>query len=598
MEAYVSLILNRRDLDFILYDVLNIADLCNHPRYSDHSKDVFDHILDAAEKLATTVLHPIAKQTDIEEPEFDDGRAVFPSVTGDALDQLREGGFFAASFDNELGGLQLPYSVTQGIAALLGAANGGIYGYSMLTIAAANLLVAHASEEQVQTFVPPMVEGRFFGTMCLSEPQAGSSLADIKTKAVRGEDGTYRLFGSKMWISGGEHDLSENIVHLVLAKTPDSPPGVKGISLFIVPRILIDENGNLGDRNEVKLVGVNHKMGNRATINTALSFGDQDGAIGYLIGEEGRGLSYMFHMMNEARIGVGLGAATTAYSGYLHALDYAKERTQGRPLDQRDPASSMIPIIEHGDVKRMLLQQKAYCEGALALCLYGALLIDQAETTEDANKKQHLSLLLEILTPIMKSWPSEFGVRANDQAIQVHGGYGYTREYAVERLYRDNRLNPIHEGTKGIQGLDLLGRKVSMMDRAALHALDQEIRQTLKELGQAGILAAEAHQLEKAWVEVCDTARLVEQAALQQGRSAALANATIYLDAFGHVIVAWIWLKQALAANQSSQPDAFKQGKLKTARYFFKYELPSIYPQCALVSSVDTTCLEMENDWL
>ena len=593
----MSLILNRRDLDFILYDVLGIEDLCQHPTYSDHSRDVFDQILDAAEKLAETVLHPIAKQTDIEEPQFDAGRAVFPAVTGDALDHLRDGGFFAASFDSELGGLQLPYSVTQGIAALLGAANGGIYGYSMLTIAAANLLVAHASQEQVSKFVPPMVEGRFFGTMCLSEPQAGSSLADIKTRAERADDGTYRLFGSKMWISGGEHDLSENIVHLVLAKTPDSPPGVKGISLFIVPRILVGEDGALGERNEVKLVGVNHKMGNRATINTALSFGDENGAIGYLVGEEGRGLSYMFHMMNEARIGVGLGAATTAYSGYLHALDYARDRTQGRPLDQRDPGSPMIPIIEHGDVKRMLLQQKAYCEGALALCLFGARLIDQVETTEDQAQKQHLNLLLEILTPIMKSWPSEFGVRANDQAIQVHGGYGYTREYAVERLYRDNRLNPIHEGTKGIQGLDLLGRKVSMMDRAALNALDQEIRLTLDELGRAELLAAEGHQLEKAWVEVCDTARAVEQAMLKQGRSAALANATIYLDAFGHVIVAWIWLKQALAVNQSSQPEAFKRGKMKAVRYFFKYELPSIYPQCALVSTADTTCLEMENDW-
>jgi len=593
----MSLILNRRDLDFILYDVLRAEDLCKRAAFKDHTREVFDHVLDAAEKLANNEFYPIAKETDIKEPEFEDGNAVLPQSTHQAIKKMRDGGFFGAGFETEYGGLQLPYLITQGVSAFLSAANSGLYGYGMLTNAAANLLIAHADQEQIEKYVPPMVEGRFFGTMCLSEPQAGSSLADIRTRAEPQEDGTYRLFGNKMWISGGEHSLSENIVHLVLAKIPGSPAGVKGISLFIVPKYLVSPDGTLGPRNDVKLMGVNHKMGNRGVVNTALSFGDVDGAVGYLIGEPGAGLSYMFHMMNEARIAVGLSAATTAYSGYLHALEYSKDRRQGRSLNERDPSSEMIPIIEHGDVKRMLMQQKSYCEGGLALCLYGASLIDRFETEFDGEEKQRLHLLLEILTPIMKSWPSEFGLKANDQAIQVHGGYGYTREYPVERLYRDNRLNPIHEGTKGIQGIDLLGRKVSMKQGAALAVLEGELLSTINAAASHTEFAAQVEALRAAWIEVSSIARKMPELAAQHGRERALANASLFLDAFGHVIVAWIWLKQAIAISKADHPESFKQGKLAAFRYFFLYELPTIYPPCELVRSADATCVNAQEDW-
>jgi butyryl-CoA dehydrogenase len=594
-------IINRRDLDFLLYDFLQAEKLCDLPKYADHSRDLFDQIIDAAEKLAEDVFQPIAAVTDVKEPEFatdeNGGKAIFPQETYDAVQAMVDGGFISAGFDAEWGGLQLPYLITQGAASFMGAANGGIGGYSMLTVAAANLLVAHASDEQKQKFVPPMVEGRFFGTMCLSEPQAGSSLADIRTRAEPQGDGTYRVFGNKMWISGGEHDLSENIIHLVLAKVPGGPAGVKGISLFIVPRLMVGEDGALGERNDVQLAGVNHKMGNRATINTVLNFGEKDGAVGYLIGEEGKGLSYMFHMMNEARIGVGLAAATTAYTGYLHALEYAKDRKQGRAPDGKDPTTDMIPIIDHADVKRMLMQQKAYSEGALALCLYGAMLIDLHENEENQEEKERLNLLLEILTPVMKSWPSEFGPRANDQAIQVHGGYGYTREYPVERLYRDNRLNPIHEGTKGIQGMDLLGRKVIMKNGAALQALDAEIRATLEEAGKVDAVSDEAEKLAEAWALIIETTRAMAMEAATQGPKAYLANATLYLDAFGHVVVAWVWLRQALLAAQADGSDDFYKGKLAACRYFFRYELPNIQPTCDLLKEMDKTCLEADAAW-
>ncbi len=303
-----------------------------------------------------------------------------------------------------------------------------------------------------------MIAGDCFGTMCLSEPQAGSSLGDIRTRAVPTADGRYRLFGNKMWISGGEHDISGNIVHLVLAKIPDEhgklPAGVQGISLFTVPRKLVDEQGNIGERNDVALAGINHKMGYRGTVNCVLNFGEgrytpegEAGAIGELVGEAGKGLSYMFHMMNEARISVGLGAAALGYTGYLHALDYAKNRLQGRSRSERDPSSPQIPIIQHADVRRMLLAQKSYASGALALCLYAAKLTDDIHSLEDSEQQKKAQLLLDLLTPVVKSWSSEWGLVANDLAIQVHGGYGYTREYNVEQFYRDNRLNPIHEGT-------------------------------------------------------------------------------------------------------------------------------------------------------
>lgn len=593
----MSVIISRRDLDFILYEVLEIETICARERFKDHSREIFDQVLDTAAKLAENEFYPIAKDIDIHEPEFVDGAALHPEFSRTAIDHLRDGGFFGAGFQSKLGGLQLPYVITQGVAAYLGASTGGLSIYLNVTIAAANLLVAHASQKQVEKFVPPMVEGRFFGTMCLSEPHAGSSLADIRMRAEDNDDGTFRLFGDKMWITGGDHSLSENIVHLVLAKLPGAPDGVKGISLFIVPKFLMNEDGSLAELNEVKLIGVNHKMGCRGNVNTALSFGDQNGAVGYLIGEPGNGLFYMFHMMNEARIAVGLSASATAYTGYLHALEYAKDRRQGRPLTNRDPKSEMIPIIEHADVKRILLQQKSYCEGGLALCLYGAFLIDCYETETDPAEKNRINLLLEILTPVIKSWPSEYGPRVNDQAIQIHGGYGYTREYPVERLYRDNRLNAIHEGTKGIHGLDLMGRKVSMKNGAALEMLETEIFATIEKAMEVKKLNAKAQELKKAWAEMRDIAMLSQKTESERGRDVALANATLYLDVFGHVIIAWIWLKQAMTVLDSQQPEKFRKGKLQAFKYFYTYELPTIYPHCELLRKMDETCLEMEDTW-
>lgn len=475
-------LLSRRDLDFLLYEWLDITSLTDRDRFSAHSRDTFDGVLDLSSEMAGKLFAPHNKAGDQSPPRLgDDGRVELIDDVKTALDAYAAADLIAAAFPESLGGLDLPTTISRASMAWFQAANPGTSSYALLTTANANLLAAHGSPEQIDTWVRPMLRGDFSGTMCLSEPQAGSSLADITTKALPVGDGTYRISGTKMWISGGEHELTDNIVHLVLAKTPGGGPGVKGISLFIVPKLLPD-----GTRNDVALVGLNHKMGNRGTSNTLLNFGDGThpvtggtGAVGYLVGEEHRGLTYMFHMMNEARIGVGFLATAIGYAGYLASVDYAKVRTQGRPVAGRDPAAGPVPIIEHADVKRMLLAQKSYVQGALALGLYCSRLVD-IEATSDGDERARTHLLLEVLTPIAKAWPSQWCLEANSLAIQVHGGYGYTTEFDVEQCYRDNRLNPIHEGTNGIQGLDLLGRKVVMADGAGLALLIETITATIE----------------------------------------------------------------------------------------------------------------------
>jgi len=594
---------NRRDLAFQLYEVLDVKKLCDSPKYQDHSMEIFETLIDLVERMAEELFQPHAALVDANEPEFVDGRVVIIPEVKKALDAYVESGLPAGSFEYELGGMQLPHLVTHALGFIFATANVSTSAYPMLSHGVANLIRTFGNKQQQSKFLKPLIEGRFFGTMCLSETQAGSSLADIKTQAVIQEDGSYLLQGSKMWISGGDHELSENIIHMVLAKIPGAKAGVKGISLFIVPKINVNDDGSLGERNDVTLGGLNHKMGYRGTVNTVLNFGENGGAIGYLMGEQGKGLSYMFQMMNGARIGVGLGATSLAYTGYLHSLAYAKERKQGRGLEDRDPSSAMIPIIEHSDVKRMLLQQKSYAEGGLALGLYCAKIIDQktiANGSGDKEKAKQKELLLDILTPMAKSWPSEYGLRANELAIQVYGGYGYTRDYPVERFYRDNRLNAIHEGTKGIQGLDLLGRKITQHEGASAKLLATEIMKTIAQAKHIETTVLCANDLDHYLNLLLQATGKMQTQISQKGISAYLANATLYLDAFGHVVVAWMWLRQAITATKHL-PDAineddinFYQGKIKTCRYFMTYELPNIKAPLALLSQADTQCLDFE----
>lgn len=585
--------LSRRDLDFLLYEWLDVAELTSRERYAEHSRDTFDGILDLCADIAVKRFAPHNKKADQNEPRIgENGKVEIIEEVGEALAEFGKAGIVAAQFDEALGGMQLPAVVARAAMAWFQAANASTSAYPFLTMANANLLVEYGTAEQVDTWVRPMLEGRFFGTMCLSEPQAGSSLADITTKAAPAGDGSYRVTGTKMWISGGDHELSENIVHLVLAKAPGGGPGVKGISLFVVPKFLAD-----GTRNDVALVGLNHKMGNRGTTNTLLNFGDgthqptaDQGAVGYVVGDLHRGLSYMFKMMNEARIGVGFLATSLGYAGYLQSLDYAKTRTQGRPVAAKDPNSPPVAIIEHPDVKRMLLAQKSYVEGALALGLYCSKLVDEQQTAADPETAAKKELLLDVLTPIAKSWPSQWCLEANSLAIQVLGGYGYTKEFDVEQLYRDNRLNPIHEGAHGIQGLDLLGRKMVMQGGEGLLLLAETISGTIDRAG-----AAQADYASALRTAIDRLVAITAQLWSTGDPELALANSTVYLEAAGHVVIAWIWLEQLIAVGDETGD--FYDGKRAAAQYFYRFELPKTGTQFDLLAQLDRTTLDADPSW-
>lgn len=595
-------LMDRREIDFLLDGMLEIDALLARPRYAHLDRDALAQVLDTADKLAAEKFAPHYHDVDKHEPERIDGKVVMLPAVKEAVQALAEAGFMAAHHDEELGGLQMPWSVVQAAFSFFQTANISTAAYPFLTIGAGNLIRAFGTDEQRARFLAPMLTGRFFGTMALSEPQAGSSLADIRTTATPNADGTYAITGTKQWISAGEHELSDNIVHMVLAKIKGAPAGVKGISLFIVPRYRVNEDGSLGPDNDVKLVSLLHKMGYRGTTSTILSFGEEGRCQGFLVGKEHHGLSYMFQMMNEARIGVGLGASVLGYAGYRYSAEYARTRTQGRPIDGRDPTTPMISIIEHADVRRMLLQQKAASEGAIALCLLCARLVDEEKTAPEEADRRRASLLLELLTPIAKSWPSEHCLEANKWAIQILGGYGYTRDYPVEQYYRDNRLNPIHEGTYGIQANDLLGRKVFMEGGAALEVLGAAVQQTIRQAAANPTLAAHAAALGEALARVGTVTAQLGKVRAGGQVALCLANATSYLEMFGHTVMAWIWLRQALVASawldQGRGDAAHMQGKLAACRWFFAHELPKTATQAALLTSLDRTVLDVSPDWL
>jgi len=649
----------RATLDFLLNDWLKVGELCARPRFADHSTGTFGAVLDTAEKIAKDKYAPFNRLVDLQEPQIEAEKVILPQATHDAWAAYAGSGMLAAAQDYEWGGMQLPYTVEASANAIFSMASVSI-SWAMLTVGNANLIMAHGTDMQKEVFAKNEFSGRWMGTMCLSEPQAGSSLSDVATRAEIDDahdplGPRYRLTGNKMWISGGEHEITENIVHLVLAKVPDADgklvPGTRGISLFIVPKFLLVLPGHphpnplplagegaepigvramLGERNDVALAGLNHKCGWRGTTNALLNFGEgkfkpcgKAGAIGYLVGKPGDGLRCMFHMMNEARIGVGLAATMLGMAGYEASLDYAKQRTQGRPITTGGKAVEQkpIPIIEHADIKRMLLAQKAYCEGALALELYCARLVDETHTGE-GEALADAKLLLEVLTPIAKSWPSEWCLEANSLAIQIHGGYGYTRDFPVEQYWRDNRLNMIHEGTHGIQALDLLGRKVVMDGGKGLTLLATRMNDTIMRAMHVPALADHAQALARALQRVGATTK----AAWSTGNpTEALANATPYLQAFGHTVLAWIWLDvvfacptheehaavgaplgaKALSAHHdgiaaraapTNRHGAFLAGKRAAMRYFFHYELPKIDAWLAPVSARDMTCANISID--
>ncbi len=595
-------LLNDRDIAFQLYEVLDTGALLDRPEYGDHSREVFDATLATAKTVAEKYFANHNAKGDANEPSFDGERVHLIPETRAAWDAFVAAGFLAAHERAEEGGAQLPEVIFRMVMAYMNAANVSTAAYPFITIGVINLIRAFGSPEQKARYLPLLMSGRANGTMALTEPAQGSALGDIKVTAEPAGDGSYRLFGQKMFISCADHDITGNVIHMVLAKIRGAPVGVKGISLFIVPKHLPNADGSPGARNDVALAGLNHKMGYRNATNTVLNFGERDGAIGYLVGEPHKGLGYMFQMMNEARIGIGLGAAAIAYQGFNLSLEYARQRPQGRLASCSDPASPQVMLVAHADVRRLLLAQKAYAEGSLFMCLFASALFEDQHTAPDPAQRERAALLLDLITPIVKSWPSKYGCVANDHAIQVLGGAGYMHEYGAEQLYRDQRLNPIHEGAEAIHGLDLLGRKLRLKEGAGHRILLAAAREDIARAQRWGETARLAQQLERG-LQTLDATTTLLLRQLDADIDRGLANATLYLDLYGRVLAAWLWLKQALAAAAGLDADChtddqnFYRGKLHTARYYFDWELTQIDYQAALLQRANPVPFEMRDAW-
>jgi len=588
-----------REIDFQLYDVHRAGELTKLPAFAEHSRETFDMVLGEARKLARGALFATYRELDAQPPVFEAGRIRVHPKMRELFHKLLGLGLITAPRGPEVGGQRLPIVIDSAAQAYLCAANLGAASFVILCRGTGHLIEAYGSEALKRDFMEPLYRGEWTGTMALTEPHAGSSLADLTTSARPTGDGTYRVRGSKIFISGGDHDLTENIVHLVLARIEGAPPGTKGISLFAIPRLRRGADGKLVP-NDVAVAGMVHKIGWRALPSLIMSFGEGDDCHGWLVGEPNQGLSYMFQMMNEARIAVGLAATATTSAAYHEALAYARTRTQGRPLGAR--GGGQVPIIEHADVRRMLLRQKAIAEGSMSLVLVTARYADLAAHATTPEERERAQTLLDLLTPITKSFPAEKGFEATALAVQVHGGYGYSSEYLPEAWLRDQKLNTIHEGTTGIQSMDLLGRKVMAKGGAALQLLSSEIQATMIEAREAGSELEELVQaMGRALERVAETTMRLGAMGMGGQAEAMMRHSVDYLEMASALVVGWQWLKQAAAAQvkakRASGAQDLYDGKLQAARYFLRTELPRIDYLAELCTSAEDSYAAMRPEW-
>jgi butyryl-CoA dehydrogenase len=587
--------LSKRNLEFLLYDVFDVTGLTQFEYYRDHDRETFDIILNTALDMAENLFYPALEDMDRNPPELADGSVKVHPAVRTILKELGEGGWIGSIFPSEIGGSQFPIMIDNICGFIFAAANYPASVYPALNKGAAGLIISFGSRELIETFVPRLLSGEWQGTMAMTEPQAGSSLADIKTEAVPEAEGSYKIRGRKIFISAGDHDAVDNIVHLMLARIKGAPVGVKGISLFAVPQKRINTDGNLVF-NDIITSEIYHKLGYRGAPSTGLSIGEENDCRGFLIGEPHSGLRYMFQMMNETRLGVGSWAAAIASAAYFAALEYTRERPQGRILSKKDPAMPQVPIIEHPDIKRMLLFQRAVVEGSLSLIIQCSRYADLAKVLTGIEKEKN-SLLLDILTPVAKSYPSEMGILSVSHSLQCLGGYGYCDDFPVEQYYRDIRIHPIHEGTTGIHGLDLLSRKVVMQDGRAFKLFISEVRDSIEHAEKFEELKSYANQLELALGNLeKDTNHLIGLSS-SHGPERFIADASIYLEYFGVITIAWQWLLQGTAAlhalhalHENASGADFYKAKIYTCRFFFEYELHrSLYLSTTLMNSSGLT---------
>ncbi len=582
---------SRKNIDFLVYEVFDLEALSKYQFFEEHNKETYDLVLDACTDLATQKLQPLLVEMDVAEPSFENGRIIVHPKMKELMPAFGEGGWIAAPLSYEEGGQQMPYMVFNATMFIFGAANYSATAFPFLTAGAANLIRSFGTAAQKAYFLPNMYAGKWQGTMALTEPDAGSSLGDLTTSARPTAEGYYHIKGQKVFISCGDHDACQNIVHLMLARIEGAPKGTKGISLFVVPRMRDDGQGGL-EFNDVTTGGIFHKMGYKGAPIVHLITGENDDCRGYLVGQAHKGLNCMFQMMNEARIAVGFNAASIASAAYYSALHYCRERPQGRKIGAKSAEQSLI--IEHADVKRLLLFQKSVVEGSLSLLMQCSYYADLTRVTTGEEKAKY-EALLDLLTPVAKTYPSEMGCLSTSAAIQCLGGYGYTNEYLPQQFYREARIHPIHEGTSAIHGMDLLGRKIIKDQGKSLQLLVQEINKTLEKAKSEQFLKPYARQLEQYIEQISALIMDLGGLGMQGEYETMMADATLFLDAFGLLIIAWQWLKQASVALHKE--DDFCRGKVKTCQYFFSYELPKIEGLLKTVQQKSAVTIDMQNNY-
>jgi alkylation response protein AidB-like acyl-CoA dehydrogenase len=596
-------LVNLRDIQFVLYEMLGVEALTKYEYFQDHSKETFDVAMDAAYQLAREVCWPAYVEMDRAGVTYDNksNKTRVPEAMHRIWQAFKEGGWHGQVAPAEFGGQQFPATINAATALMFNAANTAANMYIAGAYGAAGLIISFGNDQLKKTYVEKLCTGEWGGTMCLTEPQAGSSLSDVKTTAVKAKDGDYyQLTGTKCFISNGDQDITENIIHPVLARLPDAPPGVKGISLFIVPKYRVNDDGSVGEFNDVVTAGLEHKLGIKGNATCTLSFGDNGNCRGWLLGEANRGLAYMFQLMNHARIATGLQATSLAANAYQHALQYARERLQSRKITEKNPATPQVPIIKHADVRRMLLSQKATTEGMFALLAYAAFLGDKEHYNPDENERMDAGAVLEVLTPVCKAYGSEASYDSIVLALQCYGGYGFSEEFPIAQMLRDCKVFPIYEGTNGIQAMDLLGRKVVMKGGAAFRAVVAEISKTVEEASQVESLKEMAGKVSAALNDVSETTMQLGGVAMSGDIEGFIGSASLYLKMFSPLVISWLFLWQSVVAQKAldaGSTDSYYKGKLATARFYVNHELPHLHATAQILKSGERTALDFDEEW-
>ena len=584
-----------RDMRFLINDVVGLARITDLPGCEEVSGDLLDAILEEAGKFAGGVLAPLNRIGDTEGSHLENGIVRTPDGFGAAYKQFVAGGWNSITFPTDFGGQDLPWLVATPILEMWSSANMAFSLCPLLNQGATELLLAHASDRQKSTYLHKMVSGEWTGTMNLTEPQSGSDLGTLKTRAIPNGD-HYLISGQKIFITYGDHDMSANVIHMVLARTPDAPAGARGISLFIVPKILVGEDGTLKERNDLRCVSVEHKLGIMASPTAVMSFGDDGGAIGYLVGEEGRGLEYMFTMMNTERLGVGMQGLAITEAAYQQAVAFARERVQSRPID--GSSATPVTIIRHPDVRRMLMTMKAYAEAMRGLAYEVAAAIDIATRHPDADRRRDSQAFVDLMVPVVKAWFTDAGVELASTNIQVHGGMGFIEETGAAQYYRDARIAPIYEGTNGIQANDLLSRKIVRDGGTAARSFLAQVRMVADRMAESSEaemaaigagLGAGAGDLEQAVDWALET--------FPADPNRAAAGAVPLLRMFGTVAGGWMMARMALAARDSANGDAeFLDAKMKTARFYIAHVMPQTRALLPVITDGGETVLALAED--